>query len=204
MKERGLKGKTERRFYAPYFQITDRIDGFNFEIKTRDDSALVLPAIRREMKLFDGNLKILSLEPVHVLIDQSITDERLIAQLSGFFGVLALLLAATGLYAVMAYATSRRANEIGLRMALGADRGTVIRMVLGETLLLVAVGIAVGLPVALAATRLIAATLVGLSASDPMTFAVATLVMVVVAVFAGWIPAQRASHIDPMVALRQE
>jgi ABC-type antimicrobial peptide transport system permease subunit len=164
----------------------------------------MIPSIRREMQSFDSNLKIVNMEPVRVLIDQSITDERLIAQLSGFFGVLALLLAATGLYGVMAYAISRRANEIGLRMALGADRGSVIAMVLRETMALVGVGIAIGLPIALGASRLIASTLVGLSPSDPPTLAAATLTMLVVALFAGWLPARRAARIDPIVALRQE
>ncbi len=156
------------------------------------------------MQSFDHNLKILSLEPVTVLIDRSITEERLIAQLSGFFGLLALLLASIGLYGVMAYATSRRVSEIGLRMALGAGRAEVIGMILRETLLLVLAGIAIGLPATLAVTRLIAATLVGLSASDPQTFVVATLLMLLVAVLAGFAPARRASRIDPMAALRQE
>ena len=164
----------------------------------------MLAAVRSETQAFDRNLKILSLEPVSVLIDRSISEERLIAQLSGFFGVLALLLAATGLYGVMAYTTSRRANEIGIRMALGANRGEVIGMVLRETLVLAVAGIAIGLPATLAATRLIGSTLVGLSANDPPTFAVATLLMLVVSVAAGFAPAQRASRIDPMAALRQE
>ena len=113
------------------------------------NTAQMLAAIRRETQSFDGNLKIVSLAAVSRLIEQSIVEERLIAELSGFFGVLALLLAATGLYGVMAYAMSRRASEIGLRMTLGADRRDVIRMVLRETLLLVAAGVAVGLPVCL-------------------------------------------------------
>ena len=204
MKERNLKGQTERRFYIPLFQEKDRIDTFKFEIRTRDDASRMVQSIRRETLSFDRNLKILSVEPVSVLIDRSISEERLIAQLSGFFGILALLLAATGLYGVMAYATSRRTNEIGIRMALGAGRAEVIRMVLRETLLLVVLGVAIGLPVAFAVTRLVAATLVGLSASDPPTFGVATVLMLFVAVIAGLAPAQRASRIDPMAALRQE
>jgi predicted permease len=204
MKEGELKRQTERRFYIPLYQSTDNIYTFKFEIRTRDHAALMLPAIRRELQSFDRNLKILRLDPVSVLIDRSITEERLIAQLSGFFGILALLLAATGLYGVMAYATSRRTSEIGLRMALGAGRGKVIGMVLRETLVMVIVGIAIGLPATLAATRLLAATLVGLSASDPPTFAVATVLMLLVATFAGLAPAQRAARIDPMAALRQE
>ena len=104
----------------------------------------------------------------------------------------------------MAYATSRRSTEIGIRMALGADRAQVIRMVLRETLLLVVVGIAIGLPAAFAVTHLVAAMLVNLSASDPPTFGVATLVMFVVAAIAGFAPAARASRVDPMAALRQE
>jgi predicted permease len=204
MKERGLKGPAERRLYTPFLQITDGIEGFNFEIRTRGDAAQILPAVRREMHMLDGNLKVLSLEPVRVLIDRSITDEWLIAQLSGFFGVLALLLAAIGLYGVMAYSVSRRGNEIGLRMALGADRGSVVRMVLGETLALAAAGIAIGLPAAWGAARLLAASLVGVSSSDPATLGAATVAMLVVAAFAGWVPAYRAAHMDPMAALRWE
>jgi predicted permease len=204
MKERALKSVTERRYYLPFYQITDRIYGFNFEMRTRGDAAKLLAAIRRETQSFDGDLKIVSLAPVSRLIDQSITDERLVAELSGFFGVLALLLAATGLYGVMAYATSRRASEIGLRMALGADRRDVIRMVLRETLVLVAAGIAIGLPAALAAGRLVAETLARVSASDPVTIGGATVVLLLVALVAGWVPAYRASRIDPISALRAE
>jgi predicted permease len=204
MKARDLRGNAERRFYVPLYEEKDRIDSFNFEIRTRGDAARMLLEIRQAVQSFDRNLKVLSLEPVSLLIDRSISEERLIAQLCGFFGVLALLLAATGLYGVMAYATSRRTNEIGLRMALGAGRREVIGMVVRETLLLVALGIAIGLPATLAATRLVGARLVGLSANDPPTIAVATVLMLIVAAIAGFGPAQRASRIDPMEALRQE
>src|SRR5581483_4977459 len=128
-------------------------------------------------KSFDPTLNVLSLAPVRLAIDQSIRDDRMIAQLCGFFGILALLLASTGLYGVMAYATSRRTNEIGVRMAMGAERAGIIRMILRETLALVAAGVAIGLPVALLAGRLIAAMLVGLSATDPVIAATAVFTM---------------------------
>lgn len=203
-KERNLKGQTERRFYAPLLQTTDRINPFNFEIRTRVDATQMISSIRHDVHVFDRNLKALSIAPVGLLMNESISDERLIAQLCGFFGALAFFLAATGLYGVMAYATSRRANEIGLRMALGAERRDVIWMVLRQALLVVAVGIAIGLPIALGATRLIAAMLADVSATDPATIALAVFMMLIMGFFAGFVPATRASRIDPVAALRQE
>jgi ABC-type antimicrobial peptide transport system permease subunit len=135
---------------------------------------------------------------------QTLSGERSIAQLAGLFGVLALFLAAAGLYGVTSYATSRRTGEIGLRMALGADRGHVIRMVLREALVLVVVGLAIGLPISLAATPLTTARLVGVRATDPAIVGGALLVMLIMGICAGVVPAQRASRIDPLVALRQE
>ncbi len=204
MKQRDLKSKTERRVYAPLLQTTDRISPIHFEIRTRGDAALSISGTRRDMQAFNRNLKVLSIAPVRMLMEDSISEERLIAQLCGFFGVLALLLAATGLYGVMAYATSRRANEIGLRMALGAERGNVIWMVLRETLVVVAAGIVIGSGFALVATRLVASMLTGLSANDPATIGVAISIMLIMGTLAGVIPAIRASRIDPMTALRQE
>ncbi|MGA8030303.1 MAG: ABC transporter permease [Bryobacteraceae bacterium] len=204
VKDHTLKGKTERRFYAPLLQTTDRISPFNFEIRTRVESSKMIPSIRRAMKSFDRNLNVLSIAPVQLAMHESLGDNRFIAQLCGFFGALALLLAATGLYGVMAYATSRRANEIGVRMALGAERGNVIWMVLRESLAIVMIGIAIGLPAAFAGTRLIAGMLAGFNASDPATAALAAFAMLVVGVLAAFIPAARASRIDPMAALRQE
>ena len=126
------------------------------------------------------------------------------ATLSGFFGARALLLAAIGLYGVLAYAVRRRASEIGIRMALGADRTGVHWMVLRKTVDLVLCGIAVGLPLALAATRLIGKFLFGLTPADPLTLAIAVVTLLVAAAMAGFLPARRASGIDPMVASRYE
>lgn len=203
MKERDLKATSERRFFLPLLQSVDQFTELNFEIRARGDTSTV-SAIRNETRQFDRNLRVLELEPVRTLIDRSINDERLIARLCGFFSVLALMLAATGLYGVMAYTTARRVNEIGIRMALGADRRGVVFLVLRETMMLVIVGLGIGLMTSIAVGRLIAANLAGVSASDSMTLVFATVVMLVVGISAGLIPAMRASRVDPMVALRQE
>ena len=203
-KQRDLKGNTERRFYGPLFQTTDPIRALNFLIRTRGDAAGEIAAIRREVQSFDHNLKVTSIEPLKVLIDEDISGDRLMAKLSGFFGIVVLLLAANGVYGVVSYTTARRTNEIGLRMAIGADRGDVVRMVLRETLAMIGAGLAMGLPAALVATRLLGATLVGVSPSDPGTLAAVTLVMLAVGLPAGFVPAVRASRVDPVTALRQE
>ncbi len=200
-----LKEAPPRRFYTPYADDPrNPIDGFNFEIRTTGNAAAAIPAIRAAVRDFDRNLKILNLATAASMIDKTISDERLIARLSGLMGALALLLAATGLYGVMSYATSRRSGEIGLRMALGANRGTVIWMVMREALLLAVVGIAAGIPVALGAAKLVEHNIVGLSTADPLVLGAAALVMIATATLAGWLPAARASRIDPMTALRQD
>jgi ABC-type antimicrobial peptide transport system permease subunit len=118
--------------------------------------------------------------------------------------VLALLLACIGLYGIMSYAVVRRTNEIGIRMALGAQRGNVLWLVLKETFSLIIIGVTIGLCAALGTTRLISSMLFGLTATDPVTIAVAIFLLVAVAAFAGYLPARRASRVDPMVALRYE
>ena len=137
-------------------------------------------------------------------VDESLTREWLLATLSGFFGALALLLATIGLYGVMAYNVARRRNEIGIRMALGAEQSRVLRMVLGEVALLIGIGLVIGLGAALATTRFVASFLYGIKSNDPWTLSLAAGVLALVAALAGFLPAHRASRLDPMTALREE
>ena len=130
-------------------------------------------------------------------------EERLLSRLATGFGVLALLLAAVGLYGVMTYAIVRRTGEIGLRVALGAQRGDVIRLVLGDALALVAMGIGVGVPSALASSRLLQSQLHGVGASDPAALVIALSVLTASALIAALIPALRASRVPPLIALRE-
>ena len=137
-------------------------------------------------------------------VNDSISRERLLASLSGFFGALALLLAAIGLYGVMSYNIARRRNEIGVRMALGAEQSSILRMVLGEVAIIISVGLVIGLVATLATTRFVASFLYGIKSTDPWMVSLASLVLVLVAALAGLLPARRASRLDPMAALREE
>jgi ABC-type antimicrobial peptide transport system permease subunit len=137
-------------------------------------------------------------------VASSLTRERLLATLSGFFGALALLLATIGLYGVMSYNVTRRRSELGIRMALGAAEARVLRMVLSEVAMLVGVGLVVGLGAALTATRLIDTFVFGLTVRDPVTLSMAVVLLGAVALLAGYLPARRASRLDPMAALREE
>jgi predicted permease len=164
----------------------------------------VIASIRNEIRAVDKNLIISGIKTVPQLIDQSLILERLLAKLSSFFGVLALLLAAIGLYGVMAYAVVRRTKEIGVRMALGAQPNNVRWMVMRETLGLVIAGVLIGVPTALAVTRFISSLLYGLTPTDPITVSLAIITIVVSAILAGFLPARTASRVDPVVALKYE
>lgn len=178
--------------------------GVTFEVRTAASPSGFTPQIRDLLRGVDSQLTAPEAKPLVEQVDDSLYQEKLVSTLSSFFGLLALVLACIGLYGIMSYAVSRRTNEIGVRMALGAGRGGILRMVLREALLLAAIGVAIGLPSAWAATRSIASMLYGLKATDPLTILAATLVMAVVAAFAGYLPARRATKVDPMVALRYE
>jgi ABC-type antimicrobial peptide transport system permease subunit len=135
--------------------------------------------------------------------DRTILQERVTAMIAGFFGVLALALCAIGLYGLMAYAVAQRTRELGIRIALGAERREVLGMVVGETMMLVAIGIAIGFPLALMAGRLVRGLLFGLTPTDPVALTGIVLMLLTVGLLAGYLPGRRASRVEPMEALRQ-
>ena len=155
-------------------------------------------------RALDPELRVDDVSPLSQLMKESIAENRLLARLAAIFGILALVLAAVGLYGLMSFATSRRTGEIGLRMALGAKRGDVVRMVLLEAFRLVATGLVVGIPLAYATTRLLRNQLFDVPAGDPVSAIVAVAVLATAAAIAALLPALRASRVDPMTALRQE
>ncbi len=173
-------------------------------LRTTGDPRRIIGELRQALQRIDRNIPVLRVTTLSEQVDRSMAHEELVSRLSIFFALLALLLACIGLYGVMSYNVLRRANEIGIRMALGAEPGAVLWLVLRETLALLAVGIAIGIPATLAATRLVRSQLFGLSPFDPVTVAVATLAILLVTVVAGYLPARRATKVDPLVALRYE
>ena len=199
-----LRDEAPPTVYVPYAQDIQQLAEMTFEVRTAGDPINSIGAIRQAVQGLDRNLPLADVKTQTEQIEQATFQERLFARLSSFFGLLALVLASVGLYGMMSYAVARRTNEMGIRMALGAEKGTLFQMVIQEAMALVAVGIVIGVPVALAASRLIASVLYGLKSTDPLTIGSATVVLAAVALLAGYLPARRASRVDPMVALRYE
>ena len=171
-------------------------------VRTTGDPAHTISDLRAAVASVDPNLPLIRITTIHDQMSNFMTHDELISSLTGLFSLLALLLAAIGLYGVMSYNVVRRTNEIGIRIALGARTRAVQWMILSESLLLLAVGVGLGLPLTLLATKYIKDQLFGLSALDPMTFTVALIVVSAMTLLAAWLPARRATKVDPMVALR--
>src|SRR5262249_14612148 len=189
--------------YLPFVQWTG-IDTRQIELRTAGDRETFWPQVRRAVAEFAPDLPLLSPASQRQQLEDTLSQERLFARLSAFFGILAVLLVATGLYGTMAYKVTRRIPEIGVRMALGAQRSDVLWMVLRESFILCVVAMVIGLPAGFALARFMRSMLYGLEPSDPIALVASLAGIAVVALVATFLPARRASAVDPMVALRCE
>jgi predicted permease len=203
-----LKSAPEPVIYQPFLQTNTGRGQMTLHVRTTGDDAAVVSRIREEVQRIDSAMPLFPIQTLSALVDAVLGRERLVATLATLFSLLALLLAAVGLHGLMAFSVVRRTNEMGIRMALGAARPRVLRLVMREALFLLIAGVAIGVPAAFVAGRLaasrISGLLVGLTATDPVTMAGAVAVLTCVAAAAAYLPAARAARVDPMIALRSE
>jgi predicted permease len=188
-------------FYIPFTQLHDLRD-MTFEVKTASSKGSIVRAISAVVRSIDKDLPIFDVRTQIEQIDATQSTERAFAALTLGFGLLALTLACIGIYGIMAYVVARRTGEIGIRMAMGAQNRQVLVMILRETVLLAGIGITIGIFVAIGLTRYLENMLYGLKPFDPLTYSAAVIVMLALALTAGWLPARRASRLYPMVSLR--
>jgi len=196
----GPREGVRRQVFIPNWGRNDA----TYYVRTQTPSASTYNLVRNEVRQLDPAIPVYEMKTVEGQLDETLLTDRLIAMLSAGFGLLATLLASVGLYGVMAFVVAQRRKELGIRLALGAQPGFVIWLVMREVLLLLAIGLAVGVPAAIGLGRYIAAQLYGIQAHDPFIAGSTVLLLTLVSAAAGLIPAQRASRTDPMLALRQE
>jgi predicted permease len=199
-----LRDEIQPTIYFAWSQDVSQFRFMVFEIRAAGDPGLLAGAVREVVHGVESNLPVTDLKTQVEQSDETMRTERLSARLFSFFGALALLLAGIGLYGVLAYAVAQRTQEIGIRLALGAKRRDVLRLVTGQGILLAVLGVIIGLAGAVGSTRLLQTMLYGVRPTDPLTFAVIAGVLLLVALLACWIPARRAARVDPLVALRCE
>jgi len=202
IKYSGLQIAPEPAYYLPYRQ--NPWNGQFVVVRTTSDPAAVGTAAREAVASLDKDIPVAKLRTMDELMTASVAPPRFRTVLVTIFALVGLLLAAIGIYGVMAHAVAERTHELGVRIALGAERRDVVRLVLGEALVLAAAGVAVGVAGALATTRLIQSLLFGVTTTDAMTFAGISVLLFATAIVASWIPMRRALRVDPMVALRYE
>jgi predicted permease len=198
-----MRDEVPYELYRPYRQM-DFVQGMTVYARAQGDPTAIFAGMRQTVNELDSNVPIYRMRTLEQQLDKSLMSERLLASLSSVFGLLATILAAIGLYGVMAYMVVRRTREIGIRMALGASRGTVVWLVMREVLALSAIGVLIGGAGAYAATRLVETQLFGILPTDALTMALSAFGIATVAILSGYLPARRATAIDPMHALRWE
>jgi predicted permease len=197
-----LRREVRPLFYAPITQLVRPVQSIEVRTNGAANTVAFEPSLRHVLADIAPQFLVAEVRTVAQQVDRPMATERLIAKLSASFGLLALLLAAVGLYGLLSYAVAQRTAEIGLRMALGASRSRLLWLVLRESVVLVTAGTACGLVLAIAATRAVSRFLYGLTATDPWTIAAVSLALIAVALVAAYVPARRASRVDPVVALR--
>jgi putative ABC transport system permease protein len=202
VKNHGLSASSGPQVYVPLAQSP--LDVMTFVVRTAVDPISLAAAARGQVESLDKDLPLFGVETLDGYVGQSLAPPRVIALLLGIFGGIALLLAMVGIYGVVSYSAAQRTHEIGVRMALGAEKADVLRMVIGQGLKLALIGVAIGIAGALALTRFLASLLYGVKPTDPVTFIAVSLILIAVALLACYIPARRAAKVDPMVALRYE
>jgi putative ABC transport system permease protein len=198
----GLHVEAGPHLYEPYYQ--NPWSGLAIALRSQTDQATLLSAVREHLRALDPDLPVSRVRTMDAVLAQSLTTRRLVTNLFGLFGVSALVLVAVGLYGLLAYSVTQRTREIGVRMALGARRGDVLGLVIGQGMKLALAGVALGVAASVAAARMMETLLFGVSATDPVTFMCVSLLLVGVALVACWVPARRAVRVDPVVALRYE
>jgi len=207
-KQRSLSQPAPPTVFMPIWQAAEGLKEIaqqaSFVLRTTGDPLALSAAIRGEMRQLDPALPVRNLRSMEQLVARSVAPQRFNMTLLGLFAALGLILAAVGIYGVMAYGVSQRTHEIGLRIALGAQTRDVLKLIVKQGMALAMIGVAIGLIASYALTRLIKTLLFGVSATDPLTFVVIALLLTFVALLAALIPARRATKVDPMIALRCE